>query len=169
MRPAAVAALVLVTALMAACSAPVVLPTPRSGNLNQPSLVWQIRDDTGATRTVPGNSTVRATSGDSVEVTLWGKDPTGVQEVSLYETLAASCQGSGRSIPLSPVDKPQDKELSPDSNGNLLTGWPLFLTVNFDMFCPAGYTMSSDVVLGLHGSVSSSARTTNEFLAFTVT
>jgi hypothetical protein len=169
MRLAATAALVLAATLTAACdNGTVVLAPGPNAESSSPTLLWQVRDETGVPQTVKGNTIMKVSSGDSFAVTLWGQDPRGVEEVSLDETfLNTTCHGSVLYGTTSTPGNRQDKTFN---SGNIVTEFPLFQNVDMDFFCPPGKTLSPGYTIILNGYVRNhSGGTTKEYLSFGVT
>jgi hypothetical protein len=139
MKPASNALCALAAAAAAACSnLKVKLPGSDS---TPPALVWNVYNfGTGVQADHPGSPTLNAKWGESYRVTLKAVDPQGVKQIQLNPSLGSGEMAwmcvdppGGENLAQSKTATlgPMTQNLSPDSNGYVLTN--IFLVMNVDL------------------------------------
>jgi hypothetical protein len=135
---------------LAACSnLKVKLP---SSDSTPPSLVWTVFSyDTNATKDHAGSPDLQAKLGERYRVTLKAKDPQGVKSIQVNPSPGTGeinwlCNDSPGGEPLQQAKHallgPMTQNLSPDSNGYVLTSIFLIHDLDFALTCPSGWTFA---------------------------
>ena len=140
-----------------------------------PMLVWNVYShDTSQQNDHPGSPTLTAKRGQTFRITLKASDPQGVKSIELNPTLgggelAWQCTSGGLGQNKTATLAPMVQNLSPDSNGMVLTSIFLIQSLDFTMECQAGWTFK-----GGSGQLTGRASNyfggvTTETIKFTVT
>jgi hypothetical protein len=131
-----------------------------------PSLVWNVfNHGTGAQADHVGSPTLNAKRGESYRITLKAKDTGGVQSIQINPSVGSGelswqCLdppgGENVAANKNAVLGPQSENLSPDSNGMVLSSVFLLYELDLAMECQSGWSFKS-------GTAHLTGRATNYF------
>ena len=118
-----------------------------------PSLVWNVLNTgTSAQADHNGSPTINVKHGEKYRITLKANDPEGVKQIQINPSLGSGELSWTCKAPPGPENIAQNKNatlapmtqnLSPDSNGNVLTSIFLLYDVDFTMACQSGWSFTS--------------------------
>lgn len=118
-----------------------------------PTLVWNVfNNGTSAQADHNGSPTINVKHGEKYRITLKANDPEGVKQIQINPSLGSGELSWTCKAPPGPENIAQNKNatlapmtqnLSPDSNGNVLTSIFLLYDVDFTMACQSGWSFTS--------------------------
>ena len=118
-----------------------------------PTLVWNVFNySTSAQADHNGSPTINVKHGEKYRITLKANDPEGVKQIQINPSLGSGELSWTCKAPPGPENIAQNKNatlapmtqnLSPDSNGNVLTSIFLLYDVDFTMACQSGWSFTS--------------------------